>query len=132
MNRVIDLLLTVETAENQQNFTAALAALDGESTKSFNRAVSRVDVSQLNELLSRCTAQQPEHPAQHDDSAADWKTNQVLPGPAPANSRDHFENLKGWIVATYFSSEAGMRELGWTDDFYFDSPAECSHPEGHP
>lgn len=131
VNRVIDLLLTVETAENQQMFTAALAALDAESTKRFNRALAQLDATQLDELLSRCSAEASKHPAQHDDSAADWKTNQKLPVYGPANLRDHFENLKGWIVATYYSSEEGMRELGWTDDFYFESPAECSHPDGH-
>jgi hypothetical protein len=56
----------------------------------------------------------------------DQKTSSASP-----TLRDHFENLKDWIVATYYSSEEGMRELGWTDEFYFESPSECSHPEGH-
>ena len=131
VNRVIDLLLTVETRENRQMFTAALAALDGESTKRFNRTVSRLGPAQLDELLSTCSTEESKHPAEHDDSAAAWKTNQNLPASGPANLRDHFENLKGWIVATYYSSEQGMRELGWTDEFYYESPAECSHPDGH-
>lgn len=42
-----------------------------------------------------------------------------------------FEELKGWVVGGYYSSEIGMRELGWTGNvFYADFPG-CTHPEGH-
>ena len=34
--------------------------------------------------------------------------------------RSHFQNLKDWIAGAYYSSEQGMRELGWT--------ATCSTP----
>lgn len=42
----------------------------------------------------------------------------------------HFENLKGWISGTYYSSEAGM-ELGWTGDYVFEKCPGCTHPDGH-
>jgi len=45
--------------------------------------------------------------------------------------RDHFENMKGWVVGTYYTSEVGMRELGWTGDFYFDHVPGCQHSEEH-
>jgi hypothetical protein len=45
--------------------------------------------------------------------------------------RDHFENLKGWIVGAYYSSEIGMRELGWTGNVFFAAFPGCEHPEGH-
>jgi hypothetical protein len=131
VNRVIDVLLTVEVAENRQIFNAALAALEAESKRRFSLPVSSLEEAQRGELLSTCASQPPRHPPQHDDSAASWKTNQTIPANGPANLRDHFEILKGWIVATYYSSEQGMRELGWTDEFYFEAPEECSHPEGH-
>lgn len=130
VNRVIDVLLTVETDENRQKFTASLAALDAESMKRFHRAVSRLEVAQLDDLLSACSAEPPAHSAENGDSAAPAKLNQKNSA-HPPTLRDHFDNLKGWIVATYYSSEQGMRELGWTDEFYFESPAECSHPETH-
>jgi len=43
----------------------------------------------------------------------------------------HFENLKGWISGAYYSSEVGMRELGWTNDYAFAAFPGCAHPEGH-
>ena len=131
VNRVIDRLLRADTPENQKNFVGSLAALDHESTRRFHRPISALDPNQIDQVLATCSTLKPEHPAEHNDAFDSWKTNLVLPDGGPANLRDHFENLKGWIVATYYSSEKGLRELGWNDDFYFDSPEECAHPEGH-
>jgi hypothetical protein len=130
VNRVIDLLMTVETDETRKLFAAALTALDGQATKQFHSEIAKLSPSQIDEVLTFCAEQEPPH-AEHDDDAPGWKLNQRTPLTAAPNLRDHFENLKGWIVATYCSSEAGLRELGWNDDFYFESPAECAHPGGH-
>jgi hypothetical protein len=131
VNRVIDLLLTADTEDNRKMFVGALSALDAESSKRFQAEIPTLSPAQIDEILSACAAQEPPH-AEHDDDAPGWKLNRKTAATAPPNLRDHFENLKGWIVATYYSSEAGLRELGWNDDFYFESPAECKHPEGHP
>jgi hypothetical protein len=131
VNRVIDMLLTVEVAENRQIFSAALMALDIESKRRFNLPFSGSTEEQRRELLTACVSQPPRHPPVHDDSAASWKTNQTLPTSGSPNLHDQFEILKGWVVATYYSSEQGMQELGWTEEFYFESPEACSHPEGH-
>ena len=130
VNRVIDLLMTVETDENRKLFTGALTALNGQATKQFHSGMAKLSPSQIDEVLAFCAEQEPPH-AEHDDDAPGWKLNQRTPLTAAPNLRDHFENLKGWIVATYYSSEPGLRELGWNDEFYFESPAECAHPEGH-
>ena len=57
----------------------------------------------------------------HDASTAD----------ASSPIRTHFENLKEWIVGGYYSSEIGMRELGWTGQLFFDKLPGCDHPDGH-
>jgi hypothetical protein len=41
--------------------------------------------------------------------------------------RDHFELLKGWIAGAYYSSEAGMRELGWTGTVIHERFVGCEH-----
>jgi hypothetical protein len=130
VNRIIDLLLTVETAENRQKLAAALAALEADSNKRFSQPIARLTQPQMSELLEACSTATPGQPAPDENSLSSAKENQKTSPSAPS-LRDHFENLKGWIVATYYSSEEGMRELGWTDEFYFESPSECSHPEGH-
>jgi hypothetical protein len=130
VNRIIDLLLTVETAENRQKLAAALSALDADSNKRFSQPVMSLTQPQMSDLLEACSTATPGQPA-HDENSPSAVTEDQKTSSAPPTLRDHFENLKGWIVATYYSSEEGMRELGWTDEFYFESPSECSHPEGH-
>ena len=128
VNRLIDLLLTVETAENRQNFVAAMAALDAESQKRFHRPAKLVSAAQLDELLTLCSTMKPAKPATDRDSPSIEDDRAPVLG---ATLRDHFENLKGWIVGAYYSSEKGMRELGWTEETYYDTLPECSHSEGH-
>jgi hypothetical protein len=45
--------------------------------------------------------------------------------------RGHFENLKQWIAGAYYSSEPGMRELGWTGNVFHAELPGCTHPDGH-
>jgi len=49
----------------------------------------------------------------------------------PPTLRDRFEHLKGWIVGAYYSSEIGMRELGWTGNVFYAGFPGCEHPGGH-
>jgi gluconate 2-dehydrogenase subunit 3-like protein len=126
VNRIIDVLLAVETPENQRTFAASLAAIEAEAKKRYSHDVPNLSAMQRDQLLAACASQEPKNPAKHDDAFPDWKANQNIPNQGPANVRDHFEHIKGWVVATYYSSEEGMRELGWTDEFYFEMPPECS------
>jgi len=48
-----------------------------------------------------------------------------------AAMRVHFEILKGWIAGAYYSSEPGMRELGWTGNMLHRELPGCTHPGGH-
>jgi hypothetical protein len=42
-----------------------------------------------------------------------------------------FENLKTWITGAYYSSEMGMRELGWTGIVFFDDFPGRQHQGDH-
>lgn len=108
VNRIVDLLLTVEAAENQKAFVASLSALDSESHRRYNDPFNSLAMARQDELLTAVAAA---------------NKSQTL--------RDHFENLKGWIVGAYYSTEIGMRELGWTDDFYYEEMPGCQHTEEH-
>jgi hypothetical protein len=130
VNRTIDLLMTVESEENRNLLTQALDALDAQAENQFHSAAVKLTPDQIDEVLSYCAEQEPPH-AEHDDDAPGWKLHQRTPLTGAPNLRDHFEYLKGWIVASYYSSEAGLRELGWNDDYYFQSPKPCKHVEGY-
>ena len=102
----IDLLLSVDTQEAQQNFLVALSALAAASQKHFQSAIVSLNSAQLHDLLTALSSSDsPEY--------------------------QHFDQLKGWIVGAYYSSEIGMRELGWTPDRVFANFPGCSHPGGH-
>jgi len=130
VNRTIDLVMTVETDENRKLLTQALDALEGQAEKQLHSGIAKLSPDQIDEVLSFCAQQEPPH-AEHDDDAPGWKLNERTPLTGVPNLRDHFESLKGWIIASYYSSEAGLRELGWDDDYYFEDLAECKHAEGH-
>jgi hypothetical protein len=119
VNRFIDLLLSVDTAEQKRKFADSLAAFESESQKQFGTGFPSLDASQQNMLLTDAAAP----PAKEDSTGGAAKENSGLHG--------HFENLKGWVSGAYYSSEVGVRELGWTGDYVFERFPGCNHTEGH-
>jgi Gluconate 2-dehydrogenase subunit 3 len=109
----IDQLLAVDTPENQRRFLSALETLDTGSTTRYHRSWQALDEAQQVELLTTLSTADPAAPEK------------------PPTPRDDFEHLKGWIVGAYYSSETGMRELGWTGNVFYASFPGCPHPEGH-
>lgn len=131
VNRFIDLLLSVDTQENQKKFLVSLGAIEAESLKRFGNPFIALTEDQQNEILTVASTEKSGHP----EGEGDWSwfavPSKETPEPHRVTLRDHFENLKGWISGAYYSSEIGMRELGWTGEVYFDSFPGCQHPEGH-
>jgi Gluconate 2-dehydrogenase subunit 3 len=119
VNRFIDLLLSVDTSEHKRSFVDALAAFETESQKRFGKRFPALDAGEQIALLTDASTR----PAKEVLSGGAGKEHPGL--------REHFEHLKGWISEAYYSSEAGMRELGWTGDYVFASFPGCEHPEGH-
>jgi Gluconate 2-dehydrogenase subunit 3 len=120
VNRFIDLLLSVDTENHKKEFAAAVAAFQGEAQKRFAKDFPGLDENQKSELLKDASAT----PGKKNSESADA-------GEKRAGLHEHFENLKGWVSIAYYSSEIGMRELGWTPDRVFASFPGCGHPEGH-
>jgi hypothetical protein len=119
VNRFIDLLLSVDSDQHKKSFADALEAFEAQSRKRFGKGFPSLDAGQQNGLLTDAAMSL----AQKQSSAGAEK--------GEAGLREHFENLKGWISGAHYSSEAGMRELGWTGDYAFASFPGCEHPEGH-
>jgi hypothetical protein len=126
VNRIIDLLLTVDTPENRRKFTDSLSAIDAESRKRFGRVFKSLSADQQEQILSGLATGKPS--VDQDSATSSIKNRLHQPTLTP---RDHFDNVKTWIVGSYYSSEVGMRELGWTGDVYFVELPACPHPEGH-
>jgi hypothetical protein len=120
VNRFIDLLLSVDTGVHKSEFVEALAAFEGEARKRFAKNFPALEESQKNQLLTEASAT----PAKKNSGGAEA-------GEKRAGLHEHFENLKGWVSGAYYSSEMGMKELGWTPDRVFANFPGCEHPEGH-
>lgn len=101
VDRFIDLLLSVDTAGHQRGFAASLAAVEDEAKKQFARGFAALTPSEQEKLLAGFAKQE--------------------------GHREHFGNLKEWIAGAYYSSEQGMRELGWDGNYAFDSYPSCEH-----
>ena len=104
----LDQLLAVESAENQRAFVGALGAFDMAAMAKHGKAWTAITAKDQDEIL-------------REASTADAK----------AAIRGHFQNLKDWIAGAYYSSEPGMRELGWTGNMFFAELPGCTHPGGH-
>ncbi len=131
VNRFIDLLLGVETPESQRRFVNSLSAFEAESLNRFGHPFKGLAPEQQNEILSAASSAEPGQPGGREDWSWFAVESEKPREPARLTLRDHFENLKGWISGAYYSSEIGMRELGWTGDVFFESFPGCPHPEGH-
>lgn len=129
VNRFIDLLLSVDTPENQEGLMSSLSAIDDESIKRFGQPFKGLSDRQRNDVLTFASTAERGQPEQDTDWA--WFRVPAKPPPEPPHLRDHFENLKQWIVGAYYSSEVGMRELGWTGDVFFATFPGCTHSSDH-
>jgi Gluconate 2-dehydrogenase subunit 3 len=122
VHRFIDLLLSVDTTRNQESFVQALSAMETDSTARFGKSFRLLNPEQQFETLSAA--------ATMDGLRKDGGEESSVPN-QPRNLHDHFDHLKGWISGAYYSSEAGMAELGWTGDRVFAKFPECAHPDEH-
>ena len=117
VNRFIDLLLSVDTQDAQKKFLAALSAFEAESLRRFSHPYKEVAENQQNEILEFASTMK-------SADAAEGQTQR-------ANMREHFENIKNWVVGAYYSSEIGMKELGWTGQVIFPSFPGCKDSVEH-
>ena len=90
-------------------FVGALGGLDMVAINRHGKAWVGITAAQQDALL-------------REASTADAKTSAL---------RGHFQHLKDWIAGAYYSSEAGMRELGWDGNVVHGQLPGCTHPGGH-
>jgi hypothetical protein len=112
VSRFIDLLLSVEGSVAQHKFLGSLSTFDEESSKQYGKPFAQLDRPQREALVTLFA-------------------NAPISGDRTSGLRGHFEDLKVWISGAYYSSEIGMRELGWTPDRVFATFPGCSHSDGH-
>jgi hypothetical protein len=122
----IDQLLAVDTTKSQRSFLGAMGAFEMQAIEKFAKPWKSLTAAQQDELLT--VASTAESGLKVTMPAASGRP-EVTEG--KASIYDHFANLRGWISGAYYSSEIGMRELGWTGEMFFTELPGCTHPDGH-
>ncbi len=126
-DRFIDSLLAVESRERQGRFMNALGAIERSAMERFQKPFKMIGAAQQLELLRAAAA------GESSRKEWIWKPGELVQPPdekdAPPTLRDHFDHIKGRIVDAYYSSEAGLKELGATGQMFFTTFPDCEHPE---
>ena len=109
----LDQLLAVESAQSQRAALGALGAFDMLAIEKHRKPWTALTASEQDALLQVASTA---------ESGRAGNTTTI---------RDHFQVLRGWISGAYYSSEQGMRELGWTGNVFHAELPGCTHPDGH-
>ena len=105
----LDQLVAVESTQNQRAILGALGAFDMAAFEKHGKAWKAITAAEQDALLQEASTAEP----------------------GKSKLRNPFQNLKGWIAGAYYSSEPGMRELGWTGNVFHAELPGCTHPGGH-
>jgi hypothetical protein len=116
VNRFLDLLLAVETHETQQSFLNILAYFDGEARSRYGDAFIYLPKESQIEFLELLA---------YPNSLDTWGEGQT----GDQTGHTHFQSLKGWIVRAFYSSEAGMKALGWNGETRHGTLTACVSKE---
>ena len=127
VNRFIDTALIALPRENQQSFVAALNAIEGEALRQFMKSFKDLSGEEGVQVLATASTGESANPI---INAIVQSQSGVRP--LPSSLRDYFEHLKTWVSMAYYSSEVGMKELGWNGESFYESYPGCEHPDGHP
>jgi Gluconate 2-dehydrogenase subunit 3 len=125
VNRFIDTLISVDTQENQKKFLASLGAFDHEGITRYSQPFKDLTEDRQNLILTAASTAKPSEPGQ----GGRRRRRPTVPTPSEEpvlTLRDHFENIKGWVSSAFYSSEFGMKELGWTGQVAWESLPGCS------
>ena len=127
----VDGQLALEGADRQQKFLAALSHFESLAIDGKGHPFLALDSAAQDAILEAASTMEAGVP--EDDR--NWGWFQVpgtkAPGPPKYSSRDHFEEIKMRVSGAYYSSETGMRELGFTGRTFFEGFPGCTHPDGH-
>ncbi len=97
VDRFIDLLLSVDEADRQKAFVSSLTAADESARSELQHGFAELNAGDREKALTSLSQ----------------------------GRKEAFENLKEWIVGAYYSSEQGMKELGWDGNFAFEKYPVC-------
>ena len=103
----LDRLLAVESTDTQKRFIQAIGAFEREARDAHGKPWKSLTAPEATALLTKM-------------SAAPTSSETARP---PADRP--FDTIKSAVAETYFSTQAGLKELGWNGGLMFASPIAC-------
>jgi hypothetical protein len=119
----LDRIIAVDSPEAQRAFLAALGMVENEAVSRYGRTWKALEAAQRNELLTALSTAPSGAPTRYGVRAVEESFTPT--------ARDRFDLLKSRIALAYFTSEDGLRELGYTGEPIHEAFAGCPHPDGH-
>jgi len=119
----VDALLAVETPATQRRFFNAIGAMEGLAIAQHRKPWTDLTAAEQTALLTRAST--AEAPAGEGGGGLAAMMGGPPKPSAALSIREQFEHLKGWISGAYYSTEMGMRELGWNGNVFFAQLPEC-------
>jgi hypothetical protein len=98
----LDRLLAVESTDTQKRVVQAIGAFEREAREAHGTSWRKLAAPQATAILTKMSQ-----------------------APASEATRRAFETIKGGVAETYFSTEVGLKELGWNGSVMFASPIAC-------
>jgi hypothetical protein len=98
----LDGLLAVESVETQKRVMQAFGAFERIAREAHNLPWKKLTAPQATALLTKMSS-----------------------APGSDGSRRAFDLVKGAVAETYYSTQAGMKELGWNGGVMFAAPINC-------
>jgi hypothetical protein len=98
----LDRLLAVDSTETQKYAMQVIGAFERVAREAHGKPWKSLTAEQATALLTKISTQ---------------------PGSDPI--RRGFDGLKSAVAETYYSTEVGMKELGWNSNVVFSPPAAC-------
>jgi hypothetical protein len=128
---LIDRVAATESLPRQRRFLNALGAFEQRARLEHGaRWIDLDEATRTTILHAASTAREarPRPPA--------WTKGQPLvfestDAPPPATVRDHFDYLRATVATAYYSTERGMKELGWTGRAVWSTLPGCTHSDEH-
>jgi hypothetical protein len=101
-NRVIDLLMTVESPQVRQELLHALAAFDAEAERRYRAAFRHLQPEEQDAILTEASEERSRLYAA-------------------------FGVVKEWVADSYWTSRPGLQDLGWNGQVAWPAFPGCPH-----
>jgi len=102
----LDRLLAVESTTTQKRFMQAIGAFERDAREAHGKPWKALSSDEATAVLTKISAL-----------------------PDGDETRGHFDAIKRAVAETYYSTEAGMKELGWQGAVAFVAPTVCAVPK---